>query len=311
VRVLIVDEDHARLHAALAPQFPDVAFDAAADATAALPFCARATAIVALAHIVTAPMLEAATGLRWIQALTTGTDALMRLPNLGAGVVVTSARGVPSAAVSEFALMNMIALSRRFPEMLDQQRHNRWNRVRGQPIAGRTLTIVGVGSISEALASRAQACGMRVVGVSSGRTAVPGFDSIVPRTGLLDAVSGADFIVLLIPLTAQTRGLINERIIAAMKPTAFLINLARGNVVDEAALLDALRQRRIAGAALDVFSTEPLPADHPFWSIENVIVTPHTAGDTWQHYDQLVPLVADNLRAFLDGSSAYTNLVAR
>jgi phosphoglycerate dehydrogenase-like enzyme len=310
-RVLIVDDQYELLRAPLAAEFPDVAFDGVLDPADAVPFCSEATAIIALAHIITGDMIAAAARLRWIGAITTGTDHLRTL-DLREETIVTSARGIHNASVVEFAMLSMLALIKRLPRMLANQREGRWERTRANLLDGRTITIVGAGTISESLAARAAAFGMRVIGVSASRTEVPGFDAMYPRERLAEAAAQADFLVLLVPQTDATRNLIDAGVIAAMKPSAFLVNIARGGVLDSGALLTALREGRIAGALLDVFLPEPMPADHPFWSMENVIVTPHAAGDAWEFYTRMLPLLATNLQALrADRPGDMLNVVAR
>jgi D-2-hydroxyacid dehydrogenase (NADP+) len=299
-RVLISDDQGERLRAPLAAAFPDVAFDVALGPAEAVAFCAEATAIISLAHTITAEMIAAAPKLRWIGALTTGTDHLRTL-TIPDNAVITSARGLSATPVSEYTMMVMLSLVKRLPFILANQHKHFWTQTRGNTLEGRTVTIVGAGAISEALAKRAGAFGMRVAGVSAGRTSAPGFDDMYPRERLAEAAALADFLVVLVPQTEATRNLIDAHVIAAMKPAAFLINVARGGVIDTGALLEALRAGRIAGAALDVFAPEPMPADSPFWSLENVIVSPHVAGDAWEIYDLALPLMRTNLQAMIDG----------
>jgi phosphoglycerate dehydrogenase-like enzyme len=298
-RVLIVDDQCERLRAPLAAAFPDVAFDAVPSPADAVPFCAEATAIISLAHTISAEMIAAAPKLRWIGALTTGTDHLRTLP-IADEVIITSARGLSAGPVSEFVMMYLLAFVKRLPEILANQRKSFWTHTRGNTLNGRTLTIVGAGAISERLAQRAAVFGMRVIGVSAGRTEAPGFDAILPRERLPEAAAQADFLVVLVPQTDATRNLIDARVLAAMKPSAYLINVARGGVIDADAVVAALREGRLAGAALDVFAPEPMPAGSPFWAMENVIVSPHAAGDSWEIYETAVPLMSTNLQAMID-----------
>jgi len=175
----------------------------------------------------------------------------------------------------------------------------------------KTVGIFGVGQIAEALVPKCKAFGMRVVGVTSAPRNVPGFDRMHRRDELARVVGDFDFLVLLTPLTAATRNSIDTKIFAAMKPTSYLINLARGGVVDEPALIEALNDRRIAGAALDVFSQEPLPVDHPFWSMPNVIITTHQGGFCDVYIDYALPTVETNMECFLKGDfSGMINVVA-
>ena len=153
---------------------------------------------------------------------------------------------------------------------------------------------------------------MIVIGITSAVRGVEGFERMVRRDDLEATVGELDFLVLLTPYTAETRGIVSAKILAAMKPTAFLVNLARGGIVDEDALLAALRDKRLAGAALDVFATEPLPDGHPFWAMDNVIVTPHLGGFHDQYAEEALPTVVDNFRKFLGGDIAHmVNVVKR
>ncbi len=261
-----------------------------------------ATTLIAKAQNVSAPLVEAMPRLEWIQALTTGVDPLLAL-KLPASIIVTSARGIHGPQMAELTVLLMMALARDFPRMLVNQRERRWQRWGQRLLTGKTLVIVGVGAISEALAGRCKALGLKVVGITS-RASVDHFDELLPRTQLREAAAGADFLVLLIPYTPETHHMIDASVLAAMKPTAYLINVARGGVVDEAALIEALRTHRIAGAGLDVFAQEPLPADSPLWDLDNVIITPHVGGMSDVYAEQILPLLLHNLRAFIAGDRA-------
>ena len=257
--------------------------------------------LVALAHQVNDNLLAAMPRLRWIAALTTGTDHLQSLKNLRGDILVTSARGIHGPQMSELALLNMIALSRRVPEMLRNQNEGKWERWSQPILMNKTAVIVGVGQIGEHLAERLRAFGMHIVGVSDARLSIPGFDTVFPRARLNEAAALADFLIVLVPLTAATRHLINNEVLYAMRPTAFLINLARGDVIDEAALIRHLQAGRIAGAGLDVFAEEPPRKDNPLWSMTNVIMTPRIGGMSDRYADQVLPLMTHNLRAFAEG----------
>src|ERR1700722_9996875 len=218
-------------------------------------------------------MLRRAQALRWIQSLTTGTDAILQLAALRAEVTVTSTRGMHGPQMSELVFLQMLALLRDFPRLQRNQAQAHWERWPQPLLWGKTVVIVGVGAISEALAPRCQAFGMKVYGVSGSSRRPPGFDGMFGRTELHKAAAMADFLVLMVPLSPQTENLIDAAVLGAMQPSAYVINVARGAVLDEKALLEALRERRIAGAALDVFREQPLPPDHPLWSAERVIIT--------------------------------------
>ncbi|MGH2875191.1 MAG: D-2-hydroxyacid dehydrogenase [Solirubrobacteraceae bacterium] len=195
----------------------------------------------------------------------------------------------------------MLALVRGLPRALAQQAQGRWERSPATLLAGKTVGVLGVGAIAEALAPRCAALGMRVLGVSSAPREVPGFERVVAREQLASVAGEVDFLVVLIPYTPETRRIVDAGVLGAMRPSAYLINVARGGVVDEEALVAALASRRIAGAALDVFETEPLPVDSPLWTLENVLITPHIAGFHVDYPDDALPIVEENVRRYLDG----------
>lgn len=302
---VMVFEDGSHLNvAALRREFPGLTIHATHDMVEALHLCAKAEVLAALAHHVTDELLSAMPRLRWIAALTTGTDHLGGLRNLSKGVLVTSARGIHGPQMSELALLHMMALSRRFPQMLRNQNETKWERWPQPLLLDKTVVIVGVGQIGEMLAGRCRAFGMKVAGVSNARLAIPGFDMVLPRAKLKDAAALADFLIVLVPLTAETHHMINNEILAAMKPSAYLINLARGDVIDEMALIRHLQASRIAGAGLDVFKEEPPKPDSPLWTMSNVIMTPRVGGMSDRYAEQVLPLMIHNLRAFSNGQMA-------
>jgi D-2-hydroxyacid dehydrogenase (NADP+) len=299
---VMVFEDGSHLNVgALRREFPHLTIHATHDMAEALRICTNAEVLVALAHHVTDDLLAAMPKLRWIASLTTGTDHLRELGNLRNDVLVTSGRGIHGPQMSELALLNMIALSRRFPKMLRNQMEAKWERWPQPVLLEKTAVIVGVGQIGEALARRCRAFEMKLVAVSDARNEIPGFDLVFPRTKLKQAAALADFLIVLVPLNAETRHMINDEIISAMKPTAFLINLARGDVIDEAALIRHLSAGGIAGAGLDVFAEEPPRPDNPLWRMSNVVMTPRIGGMSDRYAEQVLPLMIHNLRAFADG----------
>lgn len=281
-------------------ELPEVSLVAAANEAEAIAVADGANILMAKADGVTAKIIAAMPQLQWIQALTTGTDYLTPL-NLSPSVTITSARGIHGPQMSELALLLMMALARDVPRLLRNQNTKAWQRWPQPLLIGKTTVLVGVGAISEELAVRCKALGMRVVGISDGRSEVNGFDVIYPRSALVRAAAEADFLVALVPYRDETHHLISHQVLNAMPRHGRFINLARGKVVDEGALIEALRQGRIAGAGLDVFATEPLPADSPLWNMPNVIVTPHIGGMSDTYCRQLLPLMVENLRTFMGG----------
>jgi D-2-hydroxyacid dehydrogenase (NADP+) len=209
-------------------------------------------------------------------------------------------RGIHGPQMSEMAFMYMLNLARNYPRMLDNQRQHVWERWTQTRLCGKTVTIVGVGVVAESLAPRCKAFGMTVLGVTRTPRAVDGFDRLFNYSQLVQAAAAADFLVVLAPYSAETDSLINASVLAAMKPSAILINLSRGGLCDEDALLDALRNKRIAGAGLDVFRTEPLPPESPFWDLDNMSITAHCSGSSDDNLALMWPIIETNMRCFLD-----------
>ncbi len=245
---------------------------------------------------------ENAGDLRWIHWCGAGVNAVL-FPGLAQGdVILTNARGVFDRAMAEYTLGQILAFAKRFPENYALQARGEWRHRMSERIEGARVLVVGVGSIGREIARLLRAVGMVVEGV--GRTAREGdgdFDRIHGRDDLLECLGGADYVVLITPLTAGTAGMFGPAQFAAMKPSARFINLARGQLVDEAALIAALDEGVIAGAALDVFETEPLPADSPFWGQGNVVVSPHNSGDFFGYEEALADLFLDNFRRYRAG----------
>jgi phosphoglycerate dehydrogenase-like enzyme len=257
-------------------------------------------------------VLQRASKLRWIQALGTGVDNIIDRPALRDEVILTNIHGIHGSAMSEAALMAMLALARNLPALVRQQQSRTWERRPGRLLDGKTVGIFGVGAIAMALAPRCKALGMTVVGISSVKREVAGFDRMYGRDELAVAVGELDYFVLLTPYSPATHHVVDARVLDAMKPSICLINLARGGVVDEDALIEVLRARRIAGAALDVFAKEPLAKDSPFWAMDNVLITPHVGGFNDEYARQALVVVNENIRRFLAGDTAHMiNVVKR
>lgn len=248
--------------------------------------------------------------LRWIQLISTGTDNVAEHLG-GTGVALTNAHGLHGKQMSEAAICAMLTLSRDIPRAIRNQQAQHWDRFHSTLLAGKTVGILGVGAIAESLAPICRALGMRTVGISGSPRAVAGFDDIRPRDPLPAAVADLDYLVLLAPYSAATHHLVGADVFAAMRPTAFVVNLARGGIIDEAALIAALDGGQIAAASLDVFEQEPLPADNPLWSHPKVVVTPHIGGFHDGYPADVAALMADNVRRFLrDGPDNLINRVA-
>ena len=293
--------------ARLADEFPRVHFDS--PATRELADASIASAEIVLGFAARPANFAAATRLRWIHATSAGVTGLL-FPALAASpVLLTNARGVHAPAMAEHALGVMLAFTRRLHRARDAQRERRWIQRelwQASPsfgeLAGATLGLVGLGRVGHAIATAARAFGMHVLAVRRHPEAgsFPAHEQW-PADRLPELLSRSDFVVLAAPHTQATTKLIGTAELALMKPGARLVNLGRGALVDETALIAALRSGALAGAALDVFEHEPLPADSPLWDMPEVILTPHISGVTPDYWERSCALFADNLRRFLAG----------
>ncbi len=237
--------------------------------------------------------------LQWLQAMGAGVDWVL-VPELPSRVVVTRAPGIFGPWMSEYVLGWCSWVTQKTEVYRAAQRERRWlGDVLPGRLRGATLTLVGVGDIGREIARVARAVGMHVIGVSRSGQRVPGVEHVYRPGYLTRALAAADFVVVVAPLTKKTRGLIDAEALAAMRPGAWLLNIGRGAVVDETALMQALHERRIAGAILDVFPSEPLPAEHPLWGLDNVVITPHVAGPSTA--EEIAPVFNDNLARDLAG----------
>jgi phosphoglycerate dehydrogenase-like enzyme len=249
--------------------------------------------------------------LRWLSSVAAGLDDIAAPAMLARGVAVTSASGVHGPNIAEHLMAMILMFTRGLPKLFRAQLARRWERnLKSRSdgpgeLTGKTLLIAGLGRIGEALAVRARPFGVRVVAVkhdpSRRHDAGVAVDELLPMDALDEALGRADHVCLTVPLTPATHHLIDARRLGLMRATAFLYNVSRGAIVDEAALVAALRAGKLAGAGLDVFEEEPLPAASPLWDLENVILTPHVAGVTPLYYQRAAALFADNLDRFLDG----------
>jgi len=261
-------------------------------------------------------LLDRGSRLGFIQSIGAGVDQFPQAQLKARGIRLASARGVNERAVAQHAMALILAMARRLPEARDNQKRHLWRGMIGD-LAGRedeltakTLLIVGMGRIGGRLARLARAFDMRVVGVKRDvKSGTDGADEVHTMAKLPELLPHADLVVLTCPLTPETTGLIGSASLAAMKTSAYLINVARGRVVDELALIDALVQGRIAGAGLDVTADEPLPPASPLWDMDNVLITPHTAGETRRYEENVLDILLDNLERQWRGETALQNQI--
>ena len=244
--------------------------------------------------------------LRWWQATVGGAGEQIQASGLKRDelehLVLTRAGGVHAGPLAEFAMFGLLAFTKGLPRLLADTEARRWEHYPMAQLRGRTLLLVGLGTIGEEVARLAKAFGIRVVAITrSGRSDCPDVDEVRPTRFLADLLQVAHGVVLTLPLTEQTKGLFDAAAFGQMHSGAVLVNVGRGGVVDEAALIEALSQGRLAGAALDVFATEPLPPDSPLWRIPNVLISPHTAALSEREDERIVDLFVENLRRYLAG----------
>ena len=243
--------------------------------------------------------------LRWIQLSSSGVVHIVEQMGLGdRPIVVTNAAGMHALPLAEFVLFAMLYFAKRMPRVLADQRRHHWERFALDTLPGKTLGIVGLGHVGGAIARLARSVGLRVVAVrrtAGAASEPPDADAVYPPAGLRTLLGESDYVVLIVPLTPETAGLLGKAELAAMKPGAVLINIGRGQLVDEAALVESLRSGNLGGAALDDFATEPLPKASPLWDLPNVLVTPHSMSTALDENEWLVDLFSDNLRRYLAG----------
>ncbi|MEX2275268.1 MAG: D-2-hydroxyacid dehydrogenase [Actinomycetota bacterium] len=269
---------------------------------------ARADAIFAWRPEAT--LLEAAWGaagrVRWLQSASAGVDSLLFPALVRSDVVVTNARGVFDEGMAEYTLGLMLCFAKDFAGTLDRQRHAEWKYRYSEPLAGTRLLVVGAGSIGRAVGRLARACGMHVEGIArSSRAADDVFEWVGEARELLDRLPHADYVVNVLPHAPHTDRLFGTEAFAAMRSSARFVNVGRGGTVDEQALIHALETGGLAGAALDVFTEEPLPEDSPLWGMNNVIVSPHMSGDLVGWERAVVDVFLDNLDRWLRGESLH------
>ncbi len=302
----------ARYKAMLLERFPQLTINVVGHHSQVEPYIADTDVLLCFSPPMADHVVRDARRLKWIQALGTGVDNIVDLPSLGAEVVVTNIRGIHGAPVTEATIAYMLSLARDLPRATHVQDKGVWERWPAQLLSGKTVGILGVGLIAEYLAPICKLFGMTVIGITGSPRPAHGFDRMVARDDLVTIAGELDFLVALVPMSAQTRNIVGEKIFAAMKPSAYLVNVARGGVVDEQALIAALEAGQIAGAALDVYAQEPLPADSPLWKAKNLTMFSHLGGYSQGYEDRAMPTIAGNMAKFLAGDlKSMINIVKR
>lgn len=267
-----------------------------------LSMLARAEVIFDFDRGHAADLRTVAPKLKWLQATSAGIGQYVKKNGLDTiGVTFTTASGVHARPLADFCTMAMLMFAKDYFGMQRAQSARRWERTCAEELTGKTLAIIGLGKVGREVARQAKCFDMRVIGTTRTTSKAQHVDQIYRPTQLAEVLTQTDFLVLIAPHTPETEGMIGKAQLALMKPSAVIINIARGVLIDEDAMIAALREGRLAGAALDVFRDEPLPAASPLWDMPNVIVSPHSASTVRQENGRITDLFCENLRRYLDG----------
>jgi phosphoglycerate dehydrogenase-like enzyme len=255
-----------------------------------------------MAGAVPAGLLPNMPRLRWAQAMSAGVEGWLSLPDLPAGLTLTCARGTHTESMPENIIGALFHVAKPYRAVAEHQKQSKWVHTVAQPLTGKTLGILGLGAVGREVARIAAALGMRVIGTRRRAGPVPHVAEVVPAERTDEVLAQSDFALLLLPATPDTESFIDAAKLAKMKPSAWLLNFGRGQVIEDDDLIAAVKGRRIAGALLDVFRQEPLPPEHPFWTTEGIIVLPHIGGPHPERDRFVARLFVDNLGRFLDGA---------
>ncbi len=250
--------------------------------------------------------LERLRGVRWLHLLSSGVDAIWDMPFDKKNLVLTRSSGVHAAPMSEYALGAMLYFAKSFDRFVEQARDGFWQRAWLDELTGRRLMILGMGHVGAMLAKRARVFGMRVIGVQRNPRPVEGAERCIRPDEVIDWLGETDYLVVCLPLTAATRNRIDAAFVGALKPGAVLVDISRGGIVVESALVEALASGRLRGAALDVFEREPLPPDSALWRHPRVLLTPHVAGTTPYYMERALEVFVENARCLMRGEAPVT-----
>ena len=256
---------------------------------------------VLMTYSIPAGVLGGMPKLRWAQAMMAGVENWMALPDLPPALLLTSARGTHEESMPENIIGALLYVAKPYAAAAENQKSGKWVRMVPEPLTGKTLGILGVGVIGQKVARIAATLGMRVIGTRRRPAAVPGVESVLPPERTNEVLEQSDYVLLLLPATPQTENFIDAGRLRRMKPGAWLLNFGRGQLVKDDDLVAAVQEKRIAGAVLDVYRQEPLPAEHPFWTTKGIVVLPHLGGPHPQRDKFVARLFVDNLARFLDG----------
>jgi phosphoglycerate dehydrogenase-like enzyme len=255
-----------------------------------------------MAPVVPPGLLPAMPKLRWAQSMTAGVEGWLALPDLPKDLALTCARGTHTESMPENIMASLFYVAKPLALAASNKQAGKWVHTVAQPLTGKTLGILGLGAVGGEVARMAKAFGMRVIGTKRRPENIANVDEVLPGERTDEVLARSDFLLLLLPATPATDNFINAGRLAKMKPTAWLLNFGRGHLIKDDDLIAAVKNKTIAGAVLDVFRQEPLPAEHPFWKTDGILVLPHIGGPHPQRDRFVAKLFVDNLRRFLDGS---------
>jgi phosphoglycerate dehydrogenase-like enzyme len=310
MNLLIIEHTAKEYEKKVRSKFPQVTIHAVAQEDEIGDFIEKAD--ILLAFRISDDLMKRAKNLKWIQSLATGVDYMLNLPSLRKEVLLTSTRGIHGPQMSEIAFLHMLALNRNYPQVVRNQEREAWERWPGKLLYQKKIGIFGVGTIGVELAGKCKAFAMTTYGIDIFRRKLDCIDYFYGPEDILKVAAEVDYLIVVAPYTPETKNIINRKVFSAMKPTAFFINIGRGELVEEDALIDALNSGKIAGAALDAFIQEPLPKGHPFWKTKNLNITPHVGGMSDIYTDQALSIFEPNLQKFLAGERQnLINLIPR
>ena len=310
--VLLIAPEAAEYEEYLVPRFQGTDITFLTDVGAAGPHIADAEIFIIYGRGYPKKMFDDAKNLKWIQCFISGIDHFDDLLADRDDLWLTSGRGIHGPQMSEHAFFHMLGVYRQARRVTKAQENHQWDPFTPKVLNNRAVGILGMGIIAEALAARCKAFGMTVLGISKTVRDIPNVDKVFARADLLEAVAGVDFLVALTPYEPDTHHIVSTDVFKAMKPSAHLINISRGGVVDEPAMIAALRAGDIAGAGLDVFDNEPLESESPLWDMDNVFITTWFGGRSDQYAQQILTVIEPNLRTYLDGDlENLTNIIRR
>lgn len=280
---------------------PDVEIHIA-KASDCAPYLPDAEILLAFGQANLAPILPHAPKLRWVQALTAGVDGFVALDAFRTSdILLTNVRGIHGIPIAEHVLGMILCRTRGLLTAYDNQKAKQWKGLRGlDELYEKTAVVIGLGSVGSVIANRLKAMGMTVLGIKPSKTKDPDVDKLYTPDELFEVLPQADFVIVTLPLTPETKNLFSKKAFEVMKSTAFFINVARGPIVNENDLAEALRNNVIGGAGLDVFCEEPLPDSSPLWDAPNLLITPHHAATSPRYMERAIDIFIENLKAYPD-----------